>query len=139
MNILIDTNVIIDFLLEREPQIFKASEIFELIRLDKIKAFTTASSITDIFYITAKRLGKNQARYLIRQLLRLLDIISVDGNDCVEALDLPIDDYEDSLVLTCSRKVNVDYIISGDADFLQVKSPYAQIITSDDFLLLMSK
>ena len=68
MKILIDTNVILDFFLAREPQRETVTELFEQIYQERVEAFTTASSITDIYYITAKRLGDNQAREVIYNL-----------------------------------------------------------------------
>ena len=48
MKIVIDTNVILDFFLSREPGADSAKRIFELVYQEKIEAFATASSITDI-------------------------------------------------------------------------------------------
>ena len=48
MKILVDTNIILDFFLSREPQKEAAIKLFEQIYLEKVEAYTTASSITDI-------------------------------------------------------------------------------------------
>jgi len=52
MNVLIDTNVILDVLLHREPFHEDAARIITLSENDKINGFVSASAITDIFYIT---------------------------------------------------------------------------------------
>ena len=87
---------------------------------DKIEAFTTASCITDIHYVLQKKLGADPARNAIRQLLKMLTAISVDGSDCAAALDVPIFDYEDALVVTCSAKEAVEYIVTNDSDFIKM-------------------
>ena len=126
MKIFVDTNVILDFFLARRAQKKAITELFEQIYKERIEAFTSASCITDIYYITAKRLGYIRARDVLIDLLRILGIVAVDGNDCVKALNLPIVDYEDSLVLTCASKAGISYIVSNDKDFLSVRTPLVQ-------------
>jgi len=130
-----DTNVILDFFLSRQPGAEAARQLFELIYQDKIEAFTTSSCITDIYYITAKRLGEVMGRKTIHQLLQLLGIIMVDGNDCVNALTLPIIDFEDALVTVYAKKEGIDFIVTNDNDYLQVDSTIANVIGSQAFLL----
>ena len=137
MKVLVDSNVILDFFLAREPRKEAVTELFEQICQERIEAFMTASSVTDIYYITAKRLGGNRAREVIYNLLNILGIISVDRYDCAKALDLPITDYEDALVLTCAGKADVRYIISSDKGFLCAKTPLARVITAEDFLKML--
>ncbi len=52
--ILIDTNVVLDIALNREPFVISASLLFDKIDDRNIKAFISAYTITDIFYIIAK-------------------------------------------------------------------------------------
>ena len=137
MKALVDTNVILDFFLSREPQKEAVTKLFEQIYQERVEAFTTASSVSDIYYITAKRLGDKQAREVIHHLLDILGIICVDGCDCAKALDLPITDYEDALVVTCAGKADVEYIISSDKGFLCVETPSARVITAEGFLEML--
>jgi len=136
MKILLDTNIILDVFLYREPNIKSVEKIFELIYQNKVTAYTTASSITDIYYITVKRLGDIPTREALRNLFNLIKIITVDGNDCVYALNLPIPDFEDALVSVCANKVDIDYIITNDKRFLSVDTQLAPVIAADNFLEL---
>ena len=137
MKIVVDTNVILDFFLSREPHVANARTLFEMIYQDKIDAFTTASSITDIYYIVAKKLGENAARETVRQLLIMLGIIAVDGNDCAKALDLPIPDFEDALITVCADKEDIDYIVSNDRVFLQLEQPFTTVVGTQELLGLV--
>jgi len=136
MKILIDTNIILDVFLSREPNMKSAEKIFEMVYNEEIEGFVTANSITDIYYITAKRLGDIPTREALRNLFNLLGIISVDSDDCVDALNLPIPDFEDALVIVCADKIDIDYIITNDQGFLSVDSKLANVITANDFLAL---
>ncbi|MDR2736597.1 MAG: PIN domain-containing protein [Gracilibacteraceae bacterium] len=133
MNVLLDTNVILDFFLLREPGISEATKIFELVYREKIEAFTTSNSITDIYYITAKRLGDTPARDMLKNLLSILSVISVNGADCITALDLLIPDFEDALVAVCAKKVEIDYIITNDKRFLCIDPRLANVISAEAF------
>ena len=137
MKILLDTNIILDVFLEREPNLEVIEEIFKrIIYQGEIKGYVTANSITDIYYIAAKRLGKNKTKEKMRDLLKLLEIISVDGHDCFTALDFPISDFEDAVVVACGGKVDIDYIVTNDKDFLAVDSKLASTVSAIDFLAL---
>ena len=130
MKILVDTNVILDFFLSREPYDKSAKEIFKLNYEEEIEVFTTASSITDIFFISEKKIGNEKARQAIHDLLAMLEIIEVDGIDCRNALKLAIPDFEDALVIVCADKVNIDFIVTRDEEFLKVQNA----IAPDEFL-----
>jgi len=138
MKVLIDTNVILDFFISRKPHAEDAGKIFEFIINDKFAAFTTASSITDVYYITAKRLGDIEARDVIKQLLKILGVIAVDGSDCVNALELPMGDYEDALVVTCAKKEDIDYIVSNDKEFSEVNATIATVISTKKLVRIVS-
>jgi len=138
MKILLDTNVILDFFLARPSGEDAARQLFEWIYQEKIDAFITASSITDIYYIVAKRLGGVVARRSIKQLLQLLRVIAVDGHDCVNALTVPISDFEDALITVCARKESMDYIITNDTDFLQTNEQIAAVVSPKQFFTLFA-
>jgi len=118
MNVLIDTNVILDDILDRAPLAEAARKISQLATVDMIQGYITANSLTDIFYIVSKNRNEATARKIIRNLLLVFSVVSVDGDDCQDAIDLPMSDFEDALVVVCAEKANLDYIITNDRDFL---------------------
>ena len=138
MKILLDTNVILDHILSREPYSKNIGKIFDMICKDEIEAAFTVNSVTDIYYIVSKRLGDTTAREALRNLFNVLFIVSIDGNDCVSALDLPMTDFEDAVVAVCASKDSIDYIVSNDKEFLQADSNIARVVPSDDLLKLIS-
>jgi predicted nucleic acid-binding protein len=132
MRILIDTNVILDFILDRQPHQANAAAIFDLIAGETIEAYTTASSITDIYYLIRKYRDDLTTRAAIRTLLETFHIIAVDMDDCQKALNLPIPDFEDALVIACADKTRLDYIVTNDSQFL--KLTLANAVKPEDFL-----
>jgi predicted nucleic acid-binding protein len=136
MKILLDTNVILDHILAREPYANNVGKLFDMIGKDEVEAAITANSVTDIYYIISKRLGDTAAREALRNLFNLLNIVSIEGNDCISALNMPMADYEDAVVAMCASKDNMDYIVTNDKVFLQADSNITRVIASDDLVKL---
>ncbi len=112
----IDTNVMLDVLLENEGFWQDSLRIFRLAELGSVKAFVSASSMTDIFYVVRKKMSIPIARDAIEKLLILFNIVSVDGDDLRGAMTLPIRDMEDALQAWCAKKANVEVFITRDTN-----------------------
>ena len=135
MRILVDTNVILDAILSRQPNAESAKNIITLFNNHKMKGYITANSIADIFYLAQKVLDKVKAKEILRSLLRIFLIISVDSIDCHKALDLPLEDFEDALVLICADKIKLDYVLTNDKGFLKISNPLVPVISPEDLLV----
>lgn len=130
----IDSNIILDFFLHREPFATQAEQIFEMIYNREIAAYTTANNLTDIYYFLNKGLGAAKAKEIIGQLLETFVIISVTAYDCLNALNFPTNDFEDALMTACAKKESIPYLITNDKNFLKTKSNFVNIISSQEFL-----
>jgi predicted nucleic acid-binding protein len=54
MKVLIDTNIVLDLLLEREPFVEEAIALFEQVEAGQVHGYVAATTITNIFYIGRK-------------------------------------------------------------------------------------
>ena len=108
--ILIDTNIILDIALEREPFVKKSVELFQLIAKYNIKVFVTATSVTDIYYITQKKTGHDKTIGFLKGLFEFIKIAGVDTVSILNALKSNIRDFEDA-VQTETAKQNEIYTI----------------------------
>ncbi len=108
--ILIDTNVILDIALERQPFVEKSKEFFRLIVNQNIEAFLTATTITDIYYITQKVSGHNKTIGFLKSLTRFINIAGVDAVSILNALNSGMTDFEDA-VQTETAKTNAISIV----------------------------
>ena len=139
MTVLLDTNVIIDALQERQPFDVEAKEILLRTQNGEFTCYFTANAVTDIFYLYSKARDLKSARQVLNFLLATYKIVSVTHEDCIDAMSIPIDAFEDALVSVCAKKAEVDYIISRDNKFLREKSP-VKVIEPKEFLkILMAK
>jgi len=113
MIVLIDTNVILDYVLGRKPFAEDALACLEWLIIEKAKVWLTASTITDIYYVSRRALhDSTKAKEVITKLLNAFQIIGVDKTDCVNALTPDIGDYEDALVSVCAKKAKAKYIVT---------------------------
>lgn len=134
----LDTNIIMDALQERQPFDISAKEILKRAQDGKFICLFTANAVTDIFYLYSKARDTQTAKVALAFLLEIYGVVSVTHEDCKAALSLPIDDFEDALVAVCAGKVNADYIITRDDKFLQTASP-VKLIAPKDFVEVLSQ
>ncbi len=119
LKVLIDTNVIIDHLTNREPFCEFSEKVIRLCENKKIRGYITASSATDIYYILRKYVGREKGIEFLRLLVSIIDVIEVTKSDILKAMEINISDYEDALLSCCASKIKADYIITRNAkDFL---------------------
>jgi len=133
MKVLIDTNVILDFMLQRKPYYENAAKIIILSEKNHIYACISASAVTDIFYIANKNLkDKTEALTLLKNLLEIICIAGVAEVDIHKAIDLNWEDFEDAVQYVIGQNISVDYIITRNPrDF---PDSQIQIVSPEKFL-----
>jgi len=113
MKTMIDTNVILDALMNRAPWAKTAQNVMRIVAEDKADGYITASTFTDIYYILKKHLrDKEKAKSALIELLAVVKVLDVTSTDCEEALKLPMADYEDALLAYCAKRHRVDNIVT---------------------------
>ncbi|MCD8241670.1 MAG: PIN domain-containing protein, partial [Lachnospiraceae bacterium] len=96
MKLLIDTNVVLDVLLKRQPFCETAADVLKLCERDDIQE--CVSAVTDIYYIANKMMrDKAAVREMLNKLLQVVSIAAVSENEIVHALTLEWYDFEDSV------------------------------------------
>ncbi|WP_340105404.1 type II toxin-antitoxin system VapC family toxin [Rhodohalobacter sp. 8-1] len=130
--VLFDTNIILDVALKRMPHFELASELFEMIDRNKVTGHVTASTITDIYYISKKQKGHKSAIAFISSLIEILDVIGVDKETIINALRMDLKDFEDSIQVSAAQYYKLDCIITRNkADFEQ---SYLKVFTPKEYL-----
>ena len=116
MRMMIDTNVILDVLLQREPFYTGSKKVLRLCEQKKILGFVSASTITDIFYITRKATGSVDETYrVISSILKFVNVLSVSNDDVNRALQIKASDFEDCLLAVCAKSNKCDAIVTRNA------------------------
>ena len=113
MRILIDTNVVLDFLGARE-NFESAEKIWKLCAAGRIEGFVSASAITDIFFILQKLIDREMVYSTLEMFLSAINIGDVTTREILEALKKRNKDFEDTVQSECAISYSADYIITRD-------------------------
>jgi len=133
MKLLIDTNVILDALMGREPWAASAQAILLAVAEEKADGCITSGSFTDLYYILRKHLkDKEKTKQALIGLLASVDVLDVTGTDCEKAFELHMPDYEDALLAYCGKRHKADCIVTRNPAHFE-GSPV--MITTPDELL----
>jgi predicted nucleic acid-binding protein len=138
MVVLIDTNIILDYLLTRQPFLDNADKVLNLCLKQKCNGYIAAHSITNIFYILRKDFSVSERKKMLIKLCEFVEVASIQKKQVIDALvNEDFDDLEDRLQVECARMVNADYIVTRDiTDFSASPIP---AILPEDFLKKMAK
>ena len=126
--VLIDTNIILDIVLQRHPFFEDARQIFAKIDTGEIKGFITASSVTDIYYMSRKSCGREKTIAFIRELVTVFEVLSVSKETIIYALNTEFKDFEDAIQYCVADMNKMDMIVTRNkSDFthstIQVYTP----------------
>ena len=128
MKILIDTNIVLDIVLERQPFVEHSAMLLQTAQQANIEIFLSATTITDLYYIARKAKGKQIALNFIGDLLQFIEIASVNKNVIIQALQSNISDFEDAVQESAAKNEGIKVIVTrNEADFkdsdLELHSP----------------
>jgi len=124
LKFLIDTNVVLDLMLDRAPFADDAALLFEQAERGNISAVICGTTITTIHYIAAKTIGARKAKQAIGRLLSLCEIASVGRAVLEDALSAEFPDFGDAVLAAAARGAGVDAIVSRNAkDFRKAGIP----------------
>ena len=119
MRVIIDTNVVLDVLLERETFVKAAVDVFCLVEESRIDAFLCATTITTIDYLLTQSLPASKARDALRKLISLFEIATVNRSVIERALDSKIKDFADAVLAEAGQMTGVDSIVTRNTkDFV---------------------
>ena len=139
MDILFDSNVIIDAISERDDSNVSATiSFFEAIDGRIVKGFLTSKQITDIFYVLRKYVKEKEVREdFIKLLLKAFNIIEINQIDLIESFSIRGKDYEDDLLSYTAKKHKLDYIVTNNKkDFLNSK---VEVISPNELVNMIKK
>lgn len=114
MKILLDTNVVLDVLLAREPFVDLAREIFILIENKEIEGHLCATSVTTLHYLIGRETNKKEANEIIEKLLILFEVSPVTKKVLYDASVNNGIDYEDSVIYTSAYYSDINIIVTRD-------------------------
>ncbi len=117
MNLLVDTNVLVDFLARREPFYEDARDLMVYARVGAITLWMSSSQVTDLVYILSnggRASEQGIARTAVRGLRDLVHVCAPGEEQVDNALVSEWKDFEDAFVYEAAQLVKADYIVTRD-------------------------
>ena len=138
MRLMIDTNIVLDVLLERKGFYDQSRAVLTLCEERKVQGFVSASAVTDIFYLTKRALGSLDDTYkVISSLLSIVKVLTVTNDDVINAFQQKAKDFEDCLLATCAKSNKCDCIVTRNKkDFITCG---VTLYSPEELLLLFEK
>lgn len=119
MKILVDTNVVLDIVLERQPFFAQSAQVLKTALQANIQLYITATTVTDLYYIVRKAKDKALALNFIKELLDFVDVTAVDKSVILQALQVDMNDFEDAIQASSAKNADIDIIVTrNEADFI---------------------
>lgn len=133
--ILVDTNVLLDYLLTREPFYEDAKAVVLACTEGDTKACIAAHSIPNMFFILRKDYDAKERRELLSNLCKIFDVEGIDKSKLLSGLqNEDFSDFEDCLQMECAKSYGAEYIVTRNVD--DYKSSDVKAVLPKDYLMM---
>ena len=112
MVLLIDANVILDVLLNRQEFVKDSSMIWKLCESGKVKGYVSALTFANLVYIMRKQLDPETIENVYRKLALIFNFADFSVSDLTRAAELNWKDFEDAVQSVTAERVHADYIVT---------------------------
>lgn len=122
MKLLIDANILLDVLQNREPRVQASSVVWKLCETEKAKGYVSALTFANLVYIMRKELDPKKIEETLKALSLIFEFADFNVSDLTHAAELEWDDFEDAVQSVTAERVHADYIITRNVrDFAKSK------------------
>lgn len=116
MKLFLDTNVLLDILMDSRQYHLESATILQLGEKGIAQLVISTQSILDAAYVFTQKdkASIDTFKKAIRFILTVTTIAAIDENNIKAALRSTIDDFEDSAQIDCAKDAECDFMISSD-------------------------
>ncbi|MEI1377350.1 PIN domain-containing protein [Nostoc sp. UHCC 0926] len=132
MKVLLDTNIIVDIALERQPYITNSETVLAFVEQGQIEGYISASTISDLYYLIRKQKGRDLTIEFLRQIVTFCQIATVNQAVITMALTASFRDFEDAIQYSTAVLNQLDAIITRNPQDFPVITP--QILTPEQLI-----
>ncbi len=132
--ILLDTNICLDLLVNRNISVYQKKQLFSLFLKNKIEVYIPVCSIDTIYYIlnSSMKIDADKSRELITTLLKYTNTLQLNEKEVFKALKSDFNDFEDALIYYAAEDKGIDIILTfNKKDF---KGSSLDILTPLEFI-----
>lgn len=132
-SIYLDCNIILDWIIDRQPFSLYAAELIDLIEKKKIKGFVSPLILANCFYIIKKEKGNEIAAFFLQDCLKLFSIIGNTKTDLILAIKNGFKDFEDDIHYFSVINNGLNIIITRNKKDFKLEK--VNLFTAEEFLL----
>ena len=133
MRVVIDLNVILDVVQERQGLYPSSGAVLQLVVEDRVQAVIPGHLLTTLYYITAKHSSKEHAEFLLDWMLKYFEVGIESKANFFKAKSMQLPDFEDAVVASVAETEECHSIITRNIrDF---KGSSVQALTPEEFLI----
>lgn len=140
--VLVDGEILLDILLDRDVFAEEASKLGQLIESQQIEAYVTPTTLSKIFEIGRESQGVEIAWQAVSQFQEIMKVCPVDANIIQKASSFKLDDFEVAVQLACATVMKLDVIITRKIqefypffqDFQDIYEGILSVVTAEEFL-----
>ena len=124
MNVLIDGNIILDVLQNREPHIEASSKVWKLCETNLVNGYVSALTFADMVYVMRKELTPAKIYEVLKKLALIFHFTELSISDMEKAAGMMWKDYEDAVQAATAERIRATAIITrSNKDYQQSKIP----------------
>ncbi|TDP60847.1 type II toxin-antitoxin system VapC family toxin [Flavobacterium dankookense] len=132
-NVLIDTDVILDFFFDREPFSENAAQVLSLCEKKIVIGFITPVILSNVYYLLSQKGKQEKVIEKLKSLISFLEILNIDKNAIITALNSDFKDFEDALQnYSAEQNGTINTIITRNTK--DYKKSNLGVITPEEFL-----
>lgn len=123
VKVLLDTNIIIDLALERQPHFEASEQILSLVEQGQIEGYISASTFGDLYYVIRKDKGRESTLYFLRRIATFCQVATVNQAAVSMALTANFRDFEDAIQHSTAVINQLDAIVTRNPRDFKVTTP----------------
>lgn len=137
MKVLIDTNIMIDAITNRDGKNCSSAKVIDLCALNEIEGFLAPHSLSNMYYILRKQYSDSERRTILKRYSCILKAVELNVNVLVSAIyNDDITDFEDAIQCACAEAAGADYIVTRNTKDYAKSSVKA--VSPEELLKLIS-
>ncbi|NQE33315.1 hypothetical protein E5S67_01034 [Microcoleus sp. IPMA8] len=133
VKILLDTNIILDIALERQPFFGESEQVLSLVEQGEVEGYISASTFSDLYYIIRKAKGRDSTLEFLRYIATFCQVATVDNSVISMALTCNFKDFEDAIQYSSAVINLIDAIVTRNPRDFPVTIP--RIVTPNQLIL----
>lgn len=112
MILLLDTDILIDFALDRAPYAQGAADLLDALEQRPGTAFVAWHSISNFYYLASPKQGKQKTKEFLLDLVRFVEVAPTTTEHLLFAGQIAMTDFEDALQVAAALACHADAVVT---------------------------